>query len=165
MVQTDDRATTKMPRALLIATVVLLAIRLVSIPFQMAQSHNYASPVNWTALDQFDPKSNTEQKPVIYEFCADWCEPCKRMDSSVFTNKEIAALIMKRFVAIKVRDRLKEDGRNTEIISSLEKKYHVFAFPTLVVVGSNGEAVATLVGSASALSTVHFLSRSVRAAR
>lgn len=162
MAQTDDISTTNMPRRLLVLTFVLLLVRLGMIPFESNQAKASVDQIRWLTADQFDPENNSEGKLLLYEFGADWCEPCKRMESNVLANKQIASMITNRFVAIKVRDRLKEDGKNTQQISALEKKYHVFAFPTLVVVGSDGEAKATLVGSASALSTVHFLSRATR---
>jgi len=159
MAQTNDISTTTMPRRLLVLTVVVLLARFGMMLFESSQAKMTPETIPWTTVNQFDPSQNSEKKLLLFEFGADWCEPVKRMESNVFTNKQIAGIISTRFLPIKVRDRLREDGKNTRQIAELEKKYHVFAFPTLIVARPDGELVATLVGSASALSTVHFLSR------
>src|SRR5271170_7040744 len=165
MERTDDISTITMPRWLIASTITLVVLRLVALPFESSKALNSPDPIHWIAASDFDTKMNPTGKLVLYEFGADWCEPVKRLESNVLRNKQIAGMISSRFVALKVRDRLREDGKNTQQVTDLEKKYHVFAFPTLVGVAQDGEAVASLVGSASALSTVHFLTRASRAGR
>lgn len=96
-------------------------------------------------------------RPVLLQFYADWCAPAKRMENTVLVNNEIRQLVADKFVPVRVTDRLKEDGKNARLVSDLQKRYRVFVFPTLVVVGPNGEAKASLVGNCSSLTTYKFL--------
>ncbi len=96
-------------------------------------------------------------RPVLLQFYADWCAPAKRMENTVLVNNEIRQLVAEKFVPVRVTDRLKEDGRNAKLVSDLQKRYRVFVFPTLVVVGPRGEAKASLVGNCSSLTTYKFL--------
>jgi thiol:disulfide interchange protein len=162
MERTDDISTATMPRNLVILTAVMLLVRIILVPFELSAAKAPTASIPWIEVAKYAPAQNPDKKLLLLEFGADWCEPCKRMERSILSNKEIASMISTRFIPIQVRDRLKEDGKNTQQIADLEKKFHVFAFPTIVVTTADGEAVATLVGSASALSTVHFLSRAAR---
>ncbi len=95
----------------------------------------------------------------LYEFYADWCTPCQRLERDVMTNQEIRQLIETNFQPLRVTDRQREDGRNEQAVTDLQKRYRVFAFPTLVCVGKDGEAVGTLVGNSSSLAVYRFLTR------
>ncbi len=162
MERTDDISTSVMPRPLIWVTIIVLIMRIGIVPFELSRSAASTSSIPWQTIDRFNATKCSGNKLVLYEFGADWCEPCKRLEKNVLNNKQIARMITTRFTPVRVSDRLKEDRKNTQQISDLEKKYHVFAFPTMVVAGADGEAIASLVGSASALSTVHFLSRALK---
>lgn len=164
MERIDDRPTASMPKILLVLTAAVLFLRLAMLPLECRHQHVTAGGVQWISINDFKPEERQDRKYLLYEFGADWCEPCKRLENNVLKNRQIAALISSRFVPIQVRDKLKESGKNTRPVAQLEKKYHIFAFPTLVVANASGDVVATLVGSASALSTIHFLSRASRQA-
>jgi thiol:disulfide interchange protein len=167
MGQTDVSAI-RTPRVFIAIAVVLLFARLA-----MNAASAFAPPepkpagVTWKNAADFEslPPKDASRKLVMYEFYANWSDPCKRMEATALNNKQISALIEKNFVPVRVTDRLHEDGKNPQWISDLQKKYRVFALPTLVVVDEQGEQVASLIGSCSSLSTYRFISRAIKPAK
>lgn len=159
MAAIEDISTTKIPRWLPIVTLVALALRLIMMVLSPSFAADLDCRIPWISLNTLGAPGHTGKKLILYEFRAQWCEQVKRLEETVFTNKEIAETIAGNFIPVKVTDRLKEDGKNQPLINELEKKYHIIAFPTIVVASSDGEAKATLIGNVSALSAIHFLSR------
>lgn len=102
-----------------------------------------------------------QNKYVLYEFYAPWSDPCKKMESTSLTNAQVNELIDRHFMPFRVTDRLKQLGKNPRLVTELQKKFRIFAFPTLVIVDEHGETAATLVGNCSSLTTYRFLSRAV----
>jgi thiol:disulfide interchange protein len=119
------------------------------------------SPETIAEMEKIRDKSIAAGKPVLYEFYANWSDPCKKMESTSLSNSQIQAVIKERFYPVRITDRQKETGSNPKIITELQKKYRIFAFPTLVVIDSSGQPVGTLVGNCSSLTTYRFLSRAL----
>jgi thiol:disulfide interchange protein DsbD len=82
-------------------------------------------------------------KPVMIDFYADWCLPCKELDEKTFTDPEVVAE-SERFV------RLKADLTRTgdENVRELSEEYSILGVPTIVFIGATGEenAGARLTG-------------------
>ncbi len=106
--------------------------------------------VNATAQTDFnDGKSfkeilgmSAEQgKPVFIDCYTSWCGPCKAMARDVFPQKEAGEYFNTKFVCWKV-DMEKGEGPD------LAKKYDVAAYPTFLILNSDGSLRATHVGSA-----------------
>ena len=73
-------------------------------------------------------------RPVIIDFTADWCLPCKELDHMTFTHPEVIAASA-RFV------RLRADitGVGTPAVQSLLKKHDVLGAPTIAFFGADGQ--------------------------
>lgn len=83
-----------------------------------------------TAID----KAAQLNKPVMLHFYANWCQPCKKMRKKTFNNKELAELLNKYFVNIKLNIDTKE-GR----VQSA--KFNVQGFPVVILLTPTGEVV------------------------
>ena len=77
-------------------------------------------------------------KPVIIDFYADWCLPCKELDEKTFSDRAVAGEL-DRFV------RIKADLTNVEdpTVQKLTRDYHIVGVPTLIFVDTSGREAAT----------------------
>lgn len=97
-----------------------------------------AAEVQWT---KYDPAAlaaaRAAGKPVVIDFYADWCLPCKELDEKTFTHPAVVAE-SERFV------RLKADLTRTgeEDVDRLSKEYAILGVPTIVFIGADGRELA-----------------------
>ena len=84
-------------------------------------------------LENFDEEVLKSDIPVIVDFYADWCGPCKML------APELEA------VAAELDGKVKIGKINVDNDPELAKQYGVMSIPTLILF-KNGEAVATSVG-------------------
>jgi thiol:disulfide interchange protein len=137
------------PRALLVIAGALVGVR--------ALLPEPRSQVSWVPLQDAARVSSETGRPVLYDFTAEWCGPCKQMDREVFADPRQAALINSRFVPVRVVDRAREDGANAPEVAALLARHKVRGFPTLVVVDGQGAVLRQLPGYLSRRSVVRFL--------
>ena len=88
-----------------------------------------------TALDEhtFEEEVNASESPVLVDFWAEWCGPCKTIAPIL---EEIAA----------EQEGLRIAKVNVDDSPDLALKYNVMSIPTLIVF-SNGEPAKRLVGA------------------
>ena len=83
----------------------------------------HGQQIEWlTSLDEAKQIAQQTGRPLMYDFTASWCGPCKRMDREFWPKQEVVAL-SKQFVCVKVDfDREK----------TFAKKYGINAIPNVV---------------------------------
>ncbi|MNK15549.1 thiol:disulfide interchange protein precursor [compost metagenome] len=84
-------------------------------------------------------KAKKENKLIFIDCYTSWCGPCKRLSAEIFPLKEVGEVFNKNFINYKV-DMEKGEG------VTLQKKFHVGAFPTLLWVNAAGEVVHRALG-------------------
>ena len=86
--------------------------------------------------DTFDKTINESTKPVLVDFWAEWCGPCKMVAPIL---EEIAQEYGDKIIIAKL---------NVEQNPSIAPKFGIRGIPTLLIF-KNGEVVATQVGALS----------------
>ena len=82
--------------------------------------------------ENFETEVLKSEKPVLVDFYADWCSPCKMMAPAVeeLANEQDDVIVGKL---------------NVDFAPELARTYKVFSIPTLILF-KNGEAVEKRVG-------------------
>lgn len=103
----------------------------------------YAAPaetpggVPWqTSLQKATPAALAANKPILLEFWADWCPPCKVMDAEVYSN---AAVVRAMGKVLPVRIDVDKQ-------QPLVRKYEVASMPTLLFADSYGNELFRFAG-------------------
>ena len=123
---------------------IALAVLLLVAGVAFAIPRKHANGVTW---DKYDAKTLADAraagKPVVIDFYADWCLPCKELDEKTFSDPAVVAEL-DRFVRVKADLTVAEDATT----KALTKQYAIPGVPTIVFIdpAGNERKDARLVG-------------------
>jgi thiol-disulfide isomerase/thioredoxin len=101
----------------------------------------------WISLAELGEARKNSSKPVLYDFNAAWCGPCRMLKKQVFEDPRMAAWIGAHYITVEVPDRVQETGRNDFRTKEQQQRFGIDGFPTLVIEGSpNGADFPKKVG-------------------
>jgi len=86
-----------------------------------------------------DAKAKAEQEGKLFlvDFHAKWCAPCKWMDETTFTDRDIAKMLNENYVSLKV-DIDEFEGFD------LKQQYKIKYLPTILIFNAKGELIDRL---------------------
>lgn len=150
----------RLPAILFWVVAAALLARIAVVVAGRGKTEERVGLVRWHPREKAAAAAATEKRPLLYDFTAAWCLPCRRLDEEGWGDSRIAALVNDSYVPTRVVDREREDGRNPPPIEELERRYSVTAFPTLVVAAPDGRLVAKVEGYAGRERLARFLEES-----
>jgi len=93
--------------------------------------------ITWqTSVDAALADAKKNERPILLDMVTDWCEWCKVLDESTYTDSTFIQASQK-FTMAKV---------NAEVDTATASKYHVGSYPTILLLKSDGTEIDRVVG-------------------
>jgi thiol:disulfide interchange protein DsbD len=89
------------------------------------------------SYDQALTTARAENRPVLIDFYADWCGPCKQLESATFSDPKVRQFLRDKTVAVRV---------NIDDHPTLAQRHNVTGIPCLVFLNGDGREVGRIVG-------------------
>ena len=97
----------------------------------------YSASVRWYGYNDGMALAKEQKKKVFLYFWATWCPYCEKMEKETLSKKEVAAILNKEFIPIKV---------NSDADQRLATQYFVRGLPTTWFLTETGEKISNLPG-------------------
>jgi thiol:disulfide interchange protein DsbD len=112
-------------RFMRLVSVALVVVGVLQLPMisETADQH-----LEWLAYDAAVVDAAVESgQPVIIDFYADWCAPCRELDEKTFSDRAVAAKLA-GFARFKV-----DQTKSTPVGDAAAARYEVLGMPTVIV--------------------------------
>jgi thiol:disulfide interchange protein len=119
--------------------------------------------IRWEAREKTRALSQAGGRPILYDFTAAWCGPCKLLDRD-WNDAGVAEKVNASFVPARIVDRVREDGRNAPDVAEMIQRYEISGFPTLVAAAPDGTMIAKLEGYRGRAALLEFLEQASKPA-
>lgn len=102
-----------------------------------ARAADSAVPFRPLGFDAAAQAAAAEGKLVFIDFFTTWCEPCKRLDATTWSDTAVAGLLGEKTVPLKL---------DAEKELDLAMRFKIEAYPTLLLLKPDGTEVDRLIG-------------------
>jgi len=97
-----------------------------------------ATKISWEpTLDAALQKARATQKPIMIDFFATWCGPCKMLDAEIYPAPAVVTE-GQNFVSVKV---------DVDKETAAAQKYNISAMPTIVFLSASGQEIHRVEGA------------------
>ena len=92
-----------------------------------------AAPLMWTSDEKAAlARAKEERKPVLIDFAAEWCAPCKKYEREVFTDPAVVERLS-GMVLLRV-----DVTEQNDADAALQQRYKAETLPTLIALSPDG---------------------------
>ncbi len=102
--------------------------------------YHAANTVEWVPFADAKQYAKEKKKLIYIDFYADWCQPCKQMDKSTFSNDSVITLLKNEFIATRINVDEPLFGQ------PMMKQYNITGMPTALLLGPDQQEVRRYVG-------------------
>jgi thiol:disulfide interchange protein DsbD len=88
----------------------------------------------WTDDQVVLAEAREARAPVVMDFGANWCAPCKKYETDVFADPEVHKTISDGYVALKF-----DVTKDTDADRAMQEKYKAETLPTVIIVDKDGK--------------------------
>ncbi|MFI4932892.1 MAG: thioredoxin fold domain-containing protein, partial [Burkholderiales bacterium] len=119
-----------------------VGIGMVAVAVWLAQPVSITQAIAWEPYEQWsNPEHAADgEKPLLLDFAAEWCIPCREMDHTTYLHPEVVREA-NRFHMVKAD--ITQDNEST---SELVAKYEVRGVPTVILFSPRGDETQRMVG-------------------
>jgi thiol:disulfide interchange protein DsbD len=112
-------------RFMRLVSVILVVAGILLLPREVAKAED---PLEWLPYDAASVAAAVESgRPVILDFYADWCAPCRELDEKTFSDPRVAG-VLSEFARFKV-----DQTRSNEEGDRAAMEFKVMGMPTVIV--------------------------------
>jgi thiol:disulfide interchange protein DsbD len=96
--------------------------------------------IMWEPFERFADRAAPRQRPLLIDFAAEWCIPCREMDHTTYVDPDVVREAH-RFHMVRA-DITEENDATTQLV----EEYDVKGVPTVILVSPSGEETHRMVG-------------------
>lgn len=110
-----------------------------------------ATEISWqTSLDQARAAARAQNKPILIDFYATWCGPCKMLDEQTYKASGVISLVSQHFIPVKI---------DVDKQQAVSQQFNIEAMPTTILLDARGKEIARKVGFIDAAEMMQLLGR------
>lgn len=99
-----------------------------------------SNTVEWVSFNDATKRAGEKGKLIYVDFYADWCQPCKQMDRTTFTNDSVVALLSREFIPVRINIDDPVFGQ------PMKKRFNIEAMPTAMLMSADRQEVRRKIG-------------------
>lgn len=126
------------------ALISLALVVALVVPSLREDSFNPGPPANDVMWDEASAQASQTGKPILVDFTASWCPPCKEMEKNVFPLPAVQSLLNERYVFVTADV---SDAQSPGV--PLGTQYDITAIPTFMILDPAGNVIDKRVGGMS----------------